>query len=381
MLGVHFSAPDRATVDALHAQAKALGAKVGRRRGRCEASAGGGYGFRVSTPEGHPICDLVRRRRHADGDRRPLAADQAHPCGAQQRRGARSRPRSSSTCSASSGATATFMMDFVRCCSDHHSVAFARGNGPSLNHMAYEMPNIDGLMRGAGRVRNSGYEIAVGRRPARPRQQRVLLFHRAERLRHRVHHRGRAGRRFLCRRTTRNGGRTQICSRAAGTWRARRPSSRARRCRASCRGREPALRAGDGPRAPALARPDRRSKSNSQAEIGGSPPQQRFLGRRRRLSEGWGPPQTARNSRTDEMIEQLRSASAPYCSCSRQNVARLLDLPKERSIGLLWGASGHTPTRSPTSEFDPYRTPTEARLPLLPAGEPPKASSLAFLCT
>ena len=56
----------------------------------------------------------------------------------------------------------TFMMDFVRCCSDHHSVAFARGNGPTLNHMAYEMPNIDGLMRGAGRVRKSGYEIMWG---------------------------------------------------------------------------------------------------------------------------------------------------------------------------------------------------------------------------
>ena len=54
------------------------------------------------------------------------------------------------------------MMDFVRCCSDHHSVAFARGNGPTLNHMAYEMPNIDGLMSGAGRVRKSGYEIMWG---------------------------------------------------------------------------------------------------------------------------------------------------------------------------------------------------------------------------
>ena len=28
--------------------------------------------------------------------------------------------------------------------------------------MAYEMPNIDGLMRGAGRVRKSGYEILWG---------------------------------------------------------------------------------------------------------------------------------------------------------------------------------------------------------------------------
>ena len=54
------------------------------------------------------------------------------------------------------------MMDFVRCCSDHHSIALARGKGPSLNHMAYEMPDIDGLMRGAGRVSKSGYEIMWG---------------------------------------------------------------------------------------------------------------------------------------------------------------------------------------------------------------------------
>ena len=56
----------------------------------------------------------------------------------------------------------TMMMDFIRCSSNHHSVAIARGKGPSLNHMAYEMPNIDGLMRGAGRLRKNGYEIMWG---------------------------------------------------------------------------------------------------------------------------------------------------------------------------------------------------------------------------
>ena len=40
-----------------------------RRPARCRASAGGGYGFRVSTPEGHPIVDLVRRRGAWRGDR------------------------------------------------------------------------------------------------------------------------------------------------------------------------------------------------------------------------------------------------------------------------------------------------------------------------
>ena len=39
LLGVHFSAPDRATVDALHAKAKAMGAKVGERGRRCSKRA------------------------------------------------------------------------------------------------------------------------------------------------------------------------------------------------------------------------------------------------------------------------------------------------------------------------------------------------------
>src|SRR5688500_16594646 len=43
LLGVHFSAPDRATVDALHAQAKAFGAKVVSAPGSLPKSEGGGY--------------------------------------------------------------------------------------------------------------------------------------------------------------------------------------------------------------------------------------------------------------------------------------------------------------------------------------------------
>lgn len=161
LLGVNFSAPDRATVDALHARAKAMGAKVDGAPGVLPASAGGGYGFRVSTPEGHPLSISSEVQQHAE------AIDD------------RARPTKLTHVVLNSAevdkqtaffldvlgfkwSDSTFMMDFVRCCTDHHSVAFARGKGPSLNHMAYEMPNIDGLMRGAGRVRNSGHEILWG---------------------------------------------------------------------------------------------------------------------------------------------------------------------------------------------------------------------------
>src|SRR5712692_8326618 len=161
LLGVHFSAPDRATIDALHAQAKALGAKIARAPGVLEGGAGGGYGFTLSTPEGHPLTISADVKPHAE------AIDD------------RSRPTKLTHVVLNSAevekqtaffvdvlgfkwSDSTFLMDFVRCCSDHHSIAFARGNGPCLNHMAYEMPNIDGLMRGAGRVRKTGLEIAWG---------------------------------------------------------------------------------------------------------------------------------------------------------------------------------------------------------------------------
>src|SRR5579862_6708519 len=65
LIGVHFSAPDRATVDALHAKATAFGAEVSA-AGMLEASAGGGYGFRVWSPEGHPLCISADVASHAE---------------------------------------------------------------------------------------------------------------------------------------------------------------------------------------------------------------------------------------------------------------------------------------------------------------------------
>ena len=161
LLGVHFSAADRATVDALHAQAKAMGANVGQAAGSLEASAGGGYGFRVSTPEGHPLSissDLTLHGEAIDDRSRPTKLTHVVLNSAEVEK----QTAFFLDVLGFKWSDSTFMMDFVRCCSDHHSIAFARGNGPTLNHMAYEMPNIDGLMSGAGRVRKSGYEIMWG---------------------------------------------------------------------------------------------------------------------------------------------------------------------------------------------------------------------------
>jgi catechol 2,3-dioxygenase-like lactoylglutathione lyase family enzyme len=161
LLGVHFAARDRASVDALHAKAKAYGVKVEGEPAPLSAGEGGGYGFRFRTPDGLPMSISSDTAQHPDG-----VLD-------------RSRPTKISHVVLNSAriddqvpffidvlgfklSDSTQMMDFLRCSADHHSIAIFRNEGPSLNHVAYELPNIDGLMRGAGRVKESGYDIAWG---------------------------------------------------------------------------------------------------------------------------------------------------------------------------------------------------------------------------
>jgi len=160
-LGVHFAAADHTAVDRLHAQAKAHGASVTGEPAALPRHDGGGYGFAMRSPEGQPIFISSDVDRLPDG------------------RADRSRPTKLTHVVLNASRTdderaffidalgfrlsdSTDMMEFVRCTSDHHSLALVRTEGPSLNHMAYEMANVDGLMRGAGRLRQHGYNIEWG---------------------------------------------------------------------------------------------------------------------------------------------------------------------------------------------------------------------------
>ncbi len=161
LLGVNFATQDRASVDQLCAKAKSYGIKVLSEPAPLPGAAGGGYGFRFASPEGFAMSIS------SDGAQHPnVELD-------------RSRPTKISHVVLNSGSTgeqmnffidvlgfkhsdSTRMMDFVRCCSDHHSIALFRANGPSLNHVAYEVPNIDGLMRGTGRLKQNGFDTEWG---------------------------------------------------------------------------------------------------------------------------------------------------------------------------------------------------------------------------
>ncbi|MDT0509543.1 VOC family protein [Novosphingobium sp. MMS21-SN21R] len=53
-------------------------------------------------------------------------------------------------------------MVFVRCNDSHHSTAFARAGFASLNHVAFEMDDLDAVMRGIGWMRDNGFAPAWG---------------------------------------------------------------------------------------------------------------------------------------------------------------------------------------------------------------------------
>ena len=162
LVAINFSAPSRAGVDGLHAKAKAMGCEIVSAPQELPAIAGGGYGFSVKTPEGQTLNISSDVIVHAGGSfkdhSQPLKMSHAvlNVMDVDKQR--------AFFCDVLGFrlTDSTARMDFVRCSSYHHSIALARAQGASLNHMAYEVENFDGLMRGAGRMKKHGYKIGWG---------------------------------------------------------------------------------------------------------------------------------------------------------------------------------------------------------------------------
>ena len=53
-------------------------------------------------------------------------------------------------------------MRFMRCNRKHHALAYAKSDLASLNHIAFEMRDMDAVMRGIGRLRDAGHELVWG---------------------------------------------------------------------------------------------------------------------------------------------------------------------------------------------------------------------------
>lgn len=161
LVAINFSAEDRGVVDGLHAKARGLGVVVLEAPHELSAVAGGGYGFSVRTPEGQTLTISSDVARHQAG-----FSDRSKPDKLSHVvlnvEDIEKQERFFCDVLGFRLTDSTGRMDFIRCSSYHHSIALARAQGAGLNHMAYEVPNFDGLMRGAGRMKKHGYKIGWG---------------------------------------------------------------------------------------------------------------------------------------------------------------------------------------------------------------------------
>jgi len=156
-----FGAQDRAAVDGLFALATAEGVVIVMKPQELSAAEGGGYGFSIRTPEGQAVavsCGVARHELAQNDRSKPekLSHIVLNVVDSEKQN------RFFKEILGFRHSDSTAHMDFIRCSADHHSIALAKGHGAGLNHMAYEVPNVDGLMRGAGRLKKSGYNIEWG---------------------------------------------------------------------------------------------------------------------------------------------------------------------------------------------------------------------------
>jgi catechol 2,3-dioxygenase-like lactoylglutathione lyase family enzyme len=160
LLRANFAAPDRAAVDELFEQISKAGGKPVAQPGAVD-EPGGGYGFTFDDAEGRELRVLCGVEQHKDA---ALAANRPYKL-SHLVINANDTDGSSAFFRNAMGfrlRDQTARMDFLGCNSDHHSVAITRSGNVSLNHVAFEVPDIDSLMRGSARVRRNGTAIEWG---------------------------------------------------------------------------------------------------------------------------------------------------------------------------------------------------------------------------
>lgn len=123
--------------------------------------AGEGYGFAVHDPEGRLLRFVANRKDHASAlPQADIPVKLAHVV----------------LNSVDSASAAQFFVEqlgfrlsdqtgklhFLRCNADHHSIAFAKGEDATVNHIAFEMPSWNALMFGLGRLRRAGHMVQWG---------------------------------------------------------------------------------------------------------------------------------------------------------------------------------------------------------------------------
>lgn len=158
VVSVSFSGTER-ELDGIRSRAKRAGIEVSARAAELD-EPGAPEGFHITGPEGQRfrfVNDRKPAARVEDRDRPialthvPINAADADAC-----------TRFTLDVLGFKLSDRTKLMDFVRCDSTHHALAFVRTGVCALHHMAFEMQDLDAVMRAVGRLRDAGIEPAWG---------------------------------------------------------------------------------------------------------------------------------------------------------------------------------------------------------------------------
>ncbi len=156
---VVFDAADKDTVAALHRRVKASG--VQSEEAHQQDDPGAAYGFGFKDPEGRNLLIASGGASHAPAPKPDRPVKVAHL----------------NFNSAAYDASTKFYTDVLgfrlidetvrarflhAACPDHFSLALVKHAGTTLNHIAFDMADLDSVMRGAGRMRDAGYPIEWG---------------------------------------------------------------------------------------------------------------------------------------------------------------------------------------------------------------------------
>ena len=159
---IALAANTRADVDALHEKVRDYGCRI-IWEPRPLDQFGGGYGFRFFSKDGLPYEISAEVRR---GTARPLAPREAIP--EKISHIVMHSPRHHEEVAFFQDVLGFKLSDwlgdfmaFLRCNSAHHRIAFLPGP-PCLNHVAYDMANIDEMMRGVARLKRQDVDIRWG---------------------------------------------------------------------------------------------------------------------------------------------------------------------------------------------------------------------------
>jgi catechol 2,3-dioxygenase-like lactoylglutathione lyase family enzyme len=159
---IGLATPSRADVEALHAKVAAAGCRIVHAP-RDLDGPGAGYAFRFFSPDGLPFeisSDVARGESRAIGRWEGLPVRISHIVLHSPDLQAAKRFFVEILGFRVSDWLGDFMC-FLRCNSAHHRLAILPGP-PCLNHVAYDMTDVDGMMAGISRLKQAGTDLRWG---------------------------------------------------------------------------------------------------------------------------------------------------------------------------------------------------------------------------